>query len=72
MDITHHDQTAINQLSNYIELKDVISYCHTFPNELEKTAKEDYQKGLINKDEFNYLLKKVAENKKGRKKKSYG
>lgn len=45
MDITHHDQTAINQLSNYIELKDVISYCHTFPNELEKTAKEDYQKG---------------------------
>lgn len=59
MDIKYQEQSIIKQLASYIEVKDIISYCHAFPDELEKTAKEDYQKGLITMDEFNDILKKV-------------
>ncbi len=66
------DLPRIKQFASYIQTQDIISYCHAFPNELEKTVKEDYQKGLIDKQELDIVLEKVNAIQKERKINKYG
>ena len=55
---------CFRQLASYIEVQDVMHYLYMHPEELEITANEDFNNGLITKDELDYELKLVEKIKR--------
>ena len=73
MDVVFNDN-YFKQLASYVEVQDVMQYLYMHPEELELTAREDFNNGLITKDELEYELKLVEKimNEKAEKEVVYG
>ena len=56
---TAQDEVYLKQFASYIKVQDIMHYLSMHPEELEITANEDYEKGLITKEELEYELKLV-------------
>ena len=58
------NDNCFKQLASHIEVQDVMHYLYMHPEELKITANEDFNKGLITKDELDYELKLVEKIRK--------